>query len=104
MEKRFKELDKDGSGELTRADIIVMLMAADSEDKADPLFKMNIKFLTAIIQQADKNDDAKISLAGRLRHISLGLGVEIRADITVMLMVLIEILIESSTNECWITD
>ena len=63
MEKRFKEFDKDGSGELTKADVMVMLLSTEKK-QTDLIFKMNLKFLINCIKEADKNDDSKISLQG----------------------------------------
>lgn len=60
----FKEYDKDNSGELTRQDLVLMLLEADRKEKKDPIFKMNVKFLLTVLKTADLNDDTKISYEG----------------------------------------
>jgi len=61
LREMFMKHDKDMSGYIGREDIICMLLAADKDDKKDPLFKTNLKFLINVIKSADKDGDAKIS-------------------------------------------
>uniref|UniRef100_A0A914Y1G2 EF-hand domain-containing protein n=1 Tax=Panagrolaimus superbus TaxID=310955 RepID=A0A914Y1G2_9BILA len=46
----FNATDKDGSGTIGKEDIMLMLLAADKEEKQDPVFKTNLKFLINVIQ------------------------------------------------------
>uniref|UniRef100_A0A9J2PYN6 EF-hand domain-containing protein n=1 Tax=Ascaris lumbricoides TaxID=6252 RepID=A0A9J2PYN6_ASCLU len=57
----FRQHDKDMSGYIGKEDIVCMLLAADSDDKKDPAFRTNLRFLIETIKNADKDGDSKIS-------------------------------------------
>uniref|UniRef100_A0AC35EVQ8 EF-hand domain-containing protein n=2 Tax=Panagrolaimus sp. PS1159 TaxID=55785 RepID=A0AC35EVQ8_9BILA len=49
LHEMFNATDKDGSGTIGKEDIMLMLLAADKEEKQDPIFKTNLKFLINVI-------------------------------------------------------
>ncbi|CAI5438095.1 unnamed protein product [Caenorhabditis angaria] len=61
LREMFSMHDKDLSGFISKDDIIVMLLGAEKDDKKDPLFKTNLKFLIQVIKEADKDGDSKIT-------------------------------------------
>lgn len=61
----FKQYDKDNSGELTRQDLVIMLLEANRKQKKDPIFKMNVDFLINCLKNADLDDNAKITYDGK---------------------------------------
>ncbi|VDM37306.1 unnamed protein product [Toxocara canis] len=57
----FRQHDKDMSGYIGKEDVICMLMAADKDEKNDPAFRTNLRFLINVIKSADKDGDSKIT-------------------------------------------
>ena len=44
-----------------------MLLNADADDKKDPIFKTNLRFLINTIKNADKDGHQKITFDGKLK-------------------------------------
>jgi len=61
LREMFSDHDKDQSGFIGREDVLCMLLAADNDDKKDPVFRTNLRFLINVIKSADRDGDAKIS-------------------------------------------
>ncbi|MFH4976707.1 hypothetical protein AB6A40_003416 [Gnathostoma spinigerum] len=61
VREMFRDHDKDMSGYIGKEDVLCMLWGAEKDEKKDPIFRTNLKFLISIIQKADKNGDDKIS-------------------------------------------
>ncbi|CAD6184249.1 unnamed protein product [Caenorhabditis auriculariae] len=61
LREMFSQHDKDMSGFISKDDVICMLLGAEKDDKKDPVFRTNLKFLINVIKEADKDGDAKIT-------------------------------------------
>lgn len=61
LREMFSLHDKDLSGFISKDDVICMLLGAEKDDKKDPVFKTNLKFLIQVIKEADKDGDSKIT-------------------------------------------
>ncbi|CAJ0592931.1 unnamed protein product [Cylicocyclus nassatus] len=61
LREMFRSHDKDMSGFISKDDVMVMLLAADKDDKKDPAFKTHLRFLINMIKSADKDGDMKIT-------------------------------------------
>ncbi|CAJ0575483.1 unnamed protein product, partial [Mesorhabditis spiculigera] len=61
LREMFQQHDKDMSGFIGKEDIVCMLLGAEKDDKKDPVWKTNLRFLINIIKSADKDGDQKIS-------------------------------------------
>jgi len=48
----------------------MMLMDANKKDKADPIFKMQVKFLINAVKNADTDKDSKITFDEFKKYIS----------------------------------
>ncbi|VDM96050.1 unnamed protein product [Thelazia callipaeda] len=53
----FQQHDKDMNGFISKDDVLMMLLQADKNEKKDPVFRTNLKFLINSIKSADKNGD-----------------------------------------------
>lgn len=61
LKEVFNTCDKDGSGTLTKNDLMFALLAADKDDKSSASFKTSVRMLTAALKNADKDGDAHIT-------------------------------------------
>ncbi|VDN43733.1 unnamed protein product [Gongylonema pulchrum] len=57
----FRQHDKDMSGFISKDDVMCMLLNATKDEKRDPAFRTNLRFLINTIKAADKDGDDKIT-------------------------------------------